>query len=129
MKDFLMRQNKSERMEKKELNTVYLSFFMLFIYLLPCLSYGQETKKQDTSRIVPDGTEGLTLTKRDPDSITKKLPPNEFKGPYSTFRIGFGYIFDATTYAQDDVFKKQMDSANLDVYPNGKTRDFRILGS
>ena len=57
------------------------------------------------------------------------LPPNEFEGTHSTFRIGLGYIGDATAYSQDATFKQQMDSANLDLKPNYKTRDFRILGS
>ena len=91
--------------------------------LLPYLSICQEKKT------VPDGTEGLILEKRKPDSISKKLAPNEFNGPYSTFRIGLGYIVDASTYSQDDVFKKQMDTANLNIDPKVQTRDFRILGS
>ena len=61
--------------------------------------------------------------------LLKSYQPNEFKGPYSTFRIGFGYIADASTYSQDDVFKKQMDSANIDIKSIIQTRDFRILGS
>ncbi|HEY6504545.1 MAG TPA: porin [Chitinophagaceae bacterium] len=92
--------------------------------LLPFVSICQQEKK-----IVPDGTEGLSLEKRSQDSISKKLPPNEFNGPYSTFRIGAGYILDASTFVQDDVFKKQMDSANLKIDPTVQTRDFRILGS
>ena len=91
--------------------------------LLPYQSICQE------KNTVPDGTEGLILEKRKPDSISKKLAPNEFNGPYSTFRIGMGYILDATTYSQDDVFKKQMDTANINLDPGFKTRDFRLLGS
>src|SRR6185503_5795257 len=56
--------------------------------LLPYQSFCQEKKT------VPDGTEGLIIEKRGQDSISKKLPPNEFNGPYSTFRIGAGYIVD-----------------------------------
>ena len=93
-------------------------------FLLPYQSICQEKKTT-----VPDGTEGLILEKRKPDSVSKKLAPNEFNGPYSTFRIGAGYIGDATTYIQDDVFKKQMDSANINLDPTFQTRDFRILGS
>ena len=99
------------------------SVLVALVLLQPAALIGQETKT------VPDGTEGLSIEKPNPDSITKKLKPNEFKGPYSTFRIGFGYIVDATTYAQDDVFKKQMDTANIDINPTVQTRDFRILGS
>jgi phosphate-selective porin OprO/OprP len=91
--------------------------------LLPYQSICQEKKT------VPDGTEGLTIEKRGQDSISKKLPPNEFNGPYSTFRIGPGYILDASTYVQDDIFKRQMDTANINIDPTVKTRDFRLLGS
>ena len=100
-----------------------LCFIVAAFLLLPYQSICQEKKN------VPDGTEGVTIEKRSQDSISKKLPPNEFNGPYSTFRIGAGYIGDATTYSQDDVFKRQMDSANIDIDPTVQTRDFRILGS
>ena len=33
-----------------------------------------------------------TLAVRPADPLTKKLPPNEFDGSYSTFKIGLGYI-------------------------------------
>ena len=78
------------------------------------MSYGQEPKK------VPDGTEGLFLTVPPHDSLTKKLPPNEFDGSYSTFRIGLGYIHDFVTYSQSKVFKQQMDSAGLSLDAKGK---------
>src|SRR5688572_3579453 len=97
---------------------------VILILVFSSQSYAQETKKT-----VPDGTEGLSLEKRAEDSVTKKLPPNEFKGLYSTFRIGSGYILDFTTYSQDDVFKQQMDTANIVLDPTVNTRDFRLLGS
>ena len=96
---------------------------MAAFLFLPYHSICQEKKT------VPDGTEGLTIEKRGQDSISKKLPPNEFNGPYSTFRIGAGYILDASTYVQDDIFKRQMDTANINIDPTVKTRDFRLLGS
>jgi phosphate-selective porin OprO/OprP len=102
-------------------------FFVSVLMLFSGISvYGQQ---MDTTKSVPNGTDGLTLEKRKTDSLIKKLPPNEFAGQYSTFRIGLGYIYDLSTYVKDDVFNKQMDTAKLDVSPNGKTRDFRILGS
>lgn len=83
----------------------------------------------DTLKLVPDGTEGVLLAVRKEETPVKKFPPNEFDGSVSTFRIGLGYIHDATTYIQSSTFKQQMDSANLDVSPKIKLRDFRILGS
>ena len=88
---------------------------------------------QDTSKIFPNGTEGLTFRPRAADSILvkqkTKLPPNEFEGSYATFKVGLGYIGDATAYVQDKTFKQQMDSAGLNLTPHYQTRDFRILGS
>lgn len=87
-------------------------------------SIGQEQPKK-----VPDGTEGLFLTVRPTDSAVKKLPPNEFDGSYSTFKIGLGYIHDFATYSESPIFKQQMDSAGLKLDDYSKPRDFRILGS
>ena len=58
-----------------------------------------------------------TLAVRPADPLTKKLPPNEFDGSYSTFKIGLGYIRGAATYSQNAVFKQQMDSAGLAFDP------------
>src|SRR5436190_13813349 len=91
---------------------------------LPHQSFCQQEKKT-----VPDGTEGLNLKIPPEDSIAKKLPPNEFIGSISTFKVGFGYIFEGATFSQSAVFKKQMDSAGLVFDPKFETRDARILAS
>ena len=93
------------------------------IFLCPHQSTSQEKKS------VPDGTTGPVVEVGPDDYLKKKRPPNEFEGTYSTIRIGLGYILDAATYSQDAVFKKQMDSAGLDVNGGVATRDFRILTS
>jgi phosphate-selective porin OprO and OprP len=99
------------------------SIIFILLQMLPACSYGQESKE------VPNGSEGLYLTARPKDSSTKTLPPTEFEGKYSSFRIGFGYIHDFVSYSQSDVFKQQMDSAGLEMEPDVKARDFRVLGS
>jgi len=91
---------------------------------LPYQSYCQEEKKT-----VPDGTDGSVHIVSADDYLTKKRPPNEFEGTYSTIRIGMGYIWDGATYSQNAVFKKQMDSAGLGVKGDIQTRDFRIMAS
>src|SRR5215204_266949 len=102
-----------------------LSSWLVVLFLLhPFLSFSQKELKT-----VPDGTDGSTLTIRPSDSIEKKLPPNEFAGSLSTFKIGLGYIHDGVTYKQSDVFKQQLDSAGLVFDPKFQVRDFRILGS
>jgi phosphate-selective porin OprO/OprP len=94
--------------------------------------HAQELKPSDTIPL-PNGTDGLTFKPRKADStflkVRSDLPFNEFVGIDATFKIGAGYIGDFTMYAQDDVFKQQMDSLNLDLKPKFQTRDFRILGS
>lgn len=121
--------------EKKRLRYIFSIFFLLVSALLaPSFVNAQldTVQKQyggDTLKMVPDGTEGVLLAVRKDETPVKKFPPNEFDGSVSSFRIGLGYIHDATTYIQSDEFKKQMDSAGLDVSPKIKLRDFRILGS
>jgi phosphate-selective porin OprO/OprP len=112
----------------KKLSVPVVCLTMFIVLLSP-----YNLHAQDTSKILPNGTDGLTFTPRSADSTfinqKKDLPPNEFEGTYATFKVGLGYIGDFTAYAQDKVFKQQMDSAGLDLTPHYQTRDFRILGS
>ena len=99
------------------------------ISILTLLSSKMAFSQADTVKIVPIGTEGIEY-KIDPATGKMKHPENnDFDGPVSTFRIGLGLIYDATTYAQDNVFKEQMDTANIDLKGKVKLRDFRVLGS
>jgi len=109
-----------------------LLVFVFGIFLVNCV-LPLKLLAQDTSKILPNGTDGLTFTKRSADStfVTEKqdLAPDEFVGPYATFKVGMGYIGDFTAYSQNAAFRQQMDSANLDLNAHYQTRDFRILGS
>jgi len=101
-----------------------LARLVLIIMLIQPRLHSQEKEK-----IVPNGTEGIMDTV---DAVTgKPVHPkaNDFDGPVTTFRIGVGFIYDATTYAQSEEFKEQMGIANVELGPRTKTRDFRILGS
>src|SRR4051812_49281815 len=86
---------------------------------------------QDTAQMIPDGTTGnyFAVPKNDSVVQTKNLPANEFDGRYSTFKIGLGLIYDFTTYAQSDEFKRQMDTGGFNIDPHGQLRDFRVIGS
>ena len=99
----------------------------IFILNLPLFIHAQ-----DTTKLLPDGTEGVLFT-YDPrdttDAAVKKLKPNDFQGTYSSFKIGLGYIHDFVAYHESDAFRQQMDSAGFDLKPTFKLRDFRILGS
>ncbi|MBX7110156.1 MAG: OprO/OprP family phosphate-selective porin [Chitinophagales bacterium] len=109
--------------------------FNQFTMLLLILMQLQENTcySQDTTQSLPDGTNGFYFQPRNADNefaIDKKdLAPNEFVGTAAMFRIGAGYIGDFTAYAQSDLFRQQMDSANLELAPNYQTRDFRMLFS
>ncbi|HUM47058.1 MAG TPA: porin, partial [Chitinophagales bacterium] len=108
----------------QQYRTLPLVSLLVAILLLPYLSYCQQEEKT-----VPNGTEGEVLTILPGDSMTKKLPPNQFDGSISTFKIGFGYIGDYAAYSQSDVFRQQMDSAGLSFESKFETRDARILFS
>ena len=103
------------------------------LLLLANLTHGQDKKLPADSlipkKIVPDGTTGVVLEVGPEDYLTKRKPPNEFEGTYSTLRIGLGYILDGATYSQNAVFKQQMDSAGLVFNSKFETRDFRVMAS
>jgi phosphate-selective porin OprO/OprP len=107
--------------------TLPLVWLLMVAFLfLSSQSFSQQEKEK---KIVPDGTTGLVLEISPDDYLTKKKPPNEYEGTYSTIRIGMGYILDAATFSQNAVFKQQMDSAGLVFDPKFETRDFRIMAS
>jgi phosphate-selective porin OprO/OprP len=113
------------RIRRPQQRTLPLACLLVAVILLvPDRSFCQ-----DTTKTIPDGTTGLVLKVGPQDYLTKKRPPNEFEGTYSTIRIGFGYILDAATYSQDAIFKQQMDSAGLAVNSKIETRDFRVMAS
>src|SRR5690348_12078330 len=95
----------------------------MMLFLLPRI-YSQEKEK-----VVPIGTDGVVDTL---DAATgKQVNPKaqDFDGPISTFRVGVGFIYDFTAYAQSAEFKEQMNIAKIELDPRSKTRDFRVLGS
>lgn len=102
--------------------------FVLFL----CSFITYYAAAQDTTKTIPDGSEGLLLTVPEKDPETGKvtnLQPNEANTNFSTFKIGMGFIYDVVAHQQSATFKRQMDSADLVVESTGKVRDFRILGS
>ena len=86
---------------------------------------------QDTTKVVPDGTEGEVLAT--PDSIAKakkgSKPWNQLDLGFTTFKFGLGYLYEFAAYSQDDNSKIQTDSIGTDLEPTFKMRDFRILFS
>src|SRR5204863_8573276 len=80
-------------------------------------------------KLVPNGTEGIIDTVDAATGKIKNPKANDFDGSITTFRIGVGFIYDFTAYAQSDVYNEQMNIAGIEHGPRSKTRDFRILGS
>src|SRR5437870_2212484 len=105
------------------LHEKYNVFFVGLLALVMYLTAGT-LLAQDTAKVVPNGTDGLLYTLPPPDPAVKTLPANEFNGRFTTIKLGMGFIYDAVAYKQSNEFKRQMDTADLDVYARGKTRDF-----
>lgn len=107
----------------------WLSVFVISVLLATMPTTNLHS--QDTTKLLPDGTEGVVFPAhvRDSSFKVKELPPNEFDGSYSTFRVGLGYIHDYVGYKESRVFRQQMDSAGFDLRGQFKLRDFRILAS
>ena len=106
-------------------HTLMLTILLTPFFLVQTLG----SFSQDTIKTVPNGTDGLLLPIYAVDSAAKKLPPTDFEGSFTSFKIGLGYILDGATYVKDDIFNKQLDSAGLEMEPKFKSRDFRVLGS
>jgi phosphate-selective porin OprO/OprP len=98
------------------------------------VSLGQDTTAAppaaDTTGATPAPDAPPTIDTSRADAGDDDLPEprrrwvkwNEFEGPVTTFRFGFGFLTDFATYIQDDASKQQF-SMNDDV----GVRDFRLL--
>ncbi len=82
--------------------------------------------------VIPDGTQGETMKIRETDTVPDRLSFenwNQFDGPLTTLKIGGGFLYEFAGYSQDEAGKQQMDSADVDLEPDFKVRDFRITMS
>ncbi len=69
---------------------------------------------------------------RKADTVTDRLTFenwNEFDGPLTTLKIGGGFLYEFAGYIQDEAGKQQMDSADVELEPDFKVRDFRVTMS
>lgn len=94
-----------------------------FILLLLILMLSQQFKgySQDTSKSLPDGTNGFYFTARTADTVfainKEDLAPNEFVGTSAMFRVGAGYIGDFTAYALSDILNNRWIPQTLIYLP------------
>ena len=84
---------------------------------------------QDSTEVIPDGTQGETMEIGKVDTVLTLGNWYEFDGPLSTLKIGGGFLYEFAGYSQDAVGKQQMDSANVVLKSAFKVRDFRITMS
>lgn len=79
---------------------------------------------QDSTEVIPDGTQGETMKFSKPDTVLTLGNWYEFDGTLTTLKLGGGFLYDYATYIQDNVSKEQ-----IDMKSDFKIRDFRITMS
>jgi phosphate-selective porin OprO/OprP len=94
--------------------------------MLPMLPYYSFC--QVPTKTVPDGTEGETLEVIDSTS-KKKKSWNTFNLGFTTFKIGVAFLYEYAGFSQDDVGKRQMDSAKVKLESGFDVRDTRLFFS
>lgn len=93
---------------------------LLVLAMAPPASYAQEPEA------VPPPTIDTTYEAGEDDDTEprrKLVKWNEYEGPISTFRFGFGFLADASTYSQDAESKQQVTIDD----PDTGVRDSRLL--
>lgn len=95
-------------------------------FLLMCLLMFAPNKLfcQDSTLVIPDGTQGETMKISKLDTVLTLGNWYEFDGPLSSLKIGGGFLYEYAAYIQDEVSKEQ-----IDMEPDFKVRDFRITMS
>lgn len=98
-------------------------FLCTSFIMIACLNFTENSFSQDTDRVVvPDGTDGQTMTVAKNDSVLSTGKWYEFDGKVSTLSIGGGLLYDFVTYIQDEESKEQ-----ISLKPDVKLRDFRFI--
>jgi phosphate-selective porin OprO/OprP len=105
---------------------VELAFLAIgwLIFLMPQASRGQS--EGEASEQMVSAAIDTTLQAGDADAVEprrKLVKWNEYDGPVSTFRFGFGFLLDYSTYNQDEESAQQIKMSPPDV----GVRDFRLL--
>jgi len=81
------------------------------------------------AQTIPDGTQGEIF---DNDSISKqpgKRKWNLFKGEFSSFKLGGGFLYEYAGFSQDQASRQQLDSIGTPLEAKFKVRDFRLVMS
>ncbi|HEY5826702.1 MAG TPA: porin [Cyclobacteriaceae bacterium] len=98
---------------------------VVMLLLIPALdSFSQET--------IPDGTEGETLEVVTTDTLPMSWRDKRwrlFKGRFTSFKFGGGFLYEFAGYSQNEAAKKQLDSIGSPLDPTFAVRDFRLVAS
>ena len=97
---------------------------MKYILISALLILANLNFAQDTTEVVPNGTEGVTMEVGKLDSTLTIGNWYEFDGPGSSLKLGGGFLYEYAGYIQDDVSKEQ-----ISMEPEFKVRDFRFTMS
>lgn len=101
------------------INNIYHKFLLSLLLIA-----SNELFCQDSTEVIPDGTQGETITISKHDTLLTLGNWNEFDGTLSTLKLGGGFLYEYATYIQDDVSKQQFE-----MEPAFKVRDFRVTMS
>jgi phosphate-selective porin OprO and OprP len=99
-------------------------FFIFVLLVLEMLIAPYDLLCQDSTEVIPDGTQGETMKIHKLDSVVSLTNWYEFDGTFSTLKFGGGFLYEYAAYMQDDVSKEQ-----IEMEPEFKLRDFRITMS
>ncbi|MFI5237096.1 MAG: OprO/OprP family phosphate-selective porin [Ignavibacteriales bacterium] len=126
--------NKEYSMTAKSINQLRsknnLNFFsVLWLLVILLWIFPSQLIGQDTTKVIPDGTQGETMKVGRKDTVLTIGNWNEFDGPLTTLKLGGGFLYEFAGYSQDVVGKQQMDSANVVLKSAFKVRDFRLIAS
>ena len=97
-----------------------------------CIFISLNTYGQDTTDLIPDGTQGEMLEVLKTDSSKLKWKDKRwrlFNGRITTLKFGAGFLMDYAGYSADENSKKQMDSLGTPLEGTFKVRDVRITVS
>jgi phosphate-selective porin OprO/OprP len=104
---------------------VVLGVAMMCLAALASVAHPGRAIAQSTA-VASESTIDTTLQAGEADAVEprrKLVKWNEYDGPISTLRLGFGLGLEAAAYHQDKTSKQQVTIDN----PDGGLRDFRLL--
>ena len=100
---------------------------LLVLYLTICsLLLGPSAVRAQSSAAAAPATIDSTVEAGEADAETpqrRMVKWNEYDGPVSTLRFGYGFLYDFVSYSQDDASRQQVTLETPDM----GLRDFRLL--